>query len=276
MPLKPPPLKSAPYLVCDWMELKTLASPTGQFRISSLKRQWDTNRESEGTDPEGLDQREGDTDLDGVSGGDEDAYLDSIIEEIGDRIDALGESYPFRLDEGNKIVVVEPASDGGYSYFFCLFLTYANGRELLDGSWLPAVDNRVRDLFQACSTVAAAGEVRGCAISFGWPRPNTNPPFLTRLRQVYAIFGEGVVVQTPRKGVSPSPKDEEIDVIAWRPRADRAAGTEYLQSRGARSRTFIATGSSRHQPQQRRVRSSYRMRSHQQQTLALAENEWTR
>jgi hypothetical protein len=228
MPLKPPPLKSAPHLVCDWIELKTLASPTGQFRIGSLKRLWDTSRESEGTDPEGLDERESDTDQEGVNGGDEDAYIDSIIEEIGDRVDALGDNYPFRLDVGNKLSVLEPGSDGGYGYLFCLFLTHANGRELLDASWRPAVDNRIRDLFQACSTVAAAGEVRGCAISFGWPRPDENLPFLMRLRQVYALFGEGVVVQSPRKGVSPCPKDEEIDVIAWRPRADRAAGTEYL------------------------------------------------
>ena len=228
MALKSPPLRAAPHLLCDWAELKTLSSETGEFRLGNLKRLWDVNRETEQTDPEGGDLREEDTDEEGVTGGDEEAFFDSITDEIGDRAEALGKSYPFHLDSGFKLKVVGPPTEGGYIYLFCLFLTHSNGKELLDGSWYPQVDNVVRDLFQAGSTVAAAGEVRGCSISFGWPRPNSNPPFLQRLREVYKLFGEGTVVATPRPGVSPCPKDEEIDVIAWRPRPDKAAGTEYL------------------------------------------------
>lgn len=228
MALKPPPLKAPPHLLCDWIELRTIATPLGHYRLGSLKRAWDVSRESEDSDPEGFTGRETDTDVEGVSGADEDAFLDAITDEIGDRIQALGDTYPFVLDHGNLLRVVEPSSMGGYVYLFCLLLTYSTGGELFDGSWYPDVTHTTRDLFQACSTVAAAGEVRGCAISFGWPRPNGNPPFLRRLAQVYALFGEGTVVSKPRRGVSPCPKDEEIDVIAWRPRADRAAGTEYL------------------------------------------------
>jgi hypothetical protein len=76
--------------------------------------------------------------------------------------------------------------------------------------------------------VAAAGEVVGCAVSFGWPRPNKNPPFLKKLREVYAQFGEGKPVSKPRPGAATAVKDEEIDIIAWRPRKDGAAGTTYL------------------------------------------------
>jgi hypothetical protein len=45
---------------------------------------------------------------------------------------------------------------------------------------------------------------------------------------VYHHFGEGEVVNEPRVGASPMVKDEEIDVIAWKPRKDKAAGTFYL------------------------------------------------
>lgn len=226
--LRQPSLKSPPYLLADWAELKALSNPSGIFRLTTLRRQWDVNREHEDSDPEGMEGREADTDVEGVQGSDEDRFLDSICSEIGDRIEALGASYPFRLESDSRLVVTAAPTHGAFVYVFCLLLTYSNARELLDGSWIPRVNNEVRDLFQACSTVAAAAEVMGCAISFGWPRPNDNPPFLQKLREVYAAFGEGVVVGAPRPGVSPAPKDEEIDVIAWRPRPDRAAGTQYL------------------------------------------------
>ena len=228
MALRQPQLKSPPHLLCDWLELKALASTDGTFRLGTLRRLWDISRESEDSDPEGLRAREGDTDVDGVCGSDDEVFIDSISDEIGDRIQALGTSYPFRITAGNVLRVFGPPNDGGYTYLFCLLLTHANGAELLTGRWYPQVDHRVRDLFQACSTVAAAAEIKGCAISFGWPRPNSNPPFLTRLRAVYALFGEGQVVAKARPGVSPCPKDEEIDVIAWRPRPDKAPGTTYM------------------------------------------------
>lgn len=227
MALAPPPLTSPPHLLCDWIELKTLCEPTCSYRIGSLKRLWDVTRESEDTDPTGTDVREFETDTDGVSGSDDDAFLDSLLGEIQDRMTALGDAYPFHLDGDTRICIGATPTYGGYVYLFCLLLTYANGKPLLDG-WRPQVNHKVRDLFQACSTVAAAAEVTGCAISFGWPRPNNNPQFLVRLREVYAMFGEGTVVATPRPGVSPSPKDEEIDIIAWRPRRDGAAGKDYL------------------------------------------------
>ena len=226
--LRQPSLKSAPYLLADWAELKAISTPSGIFRLASLRRQWDVSREHEDADPEGFVTAEAETVVDGVYGGDEDRFLDSITNEISLRVEALGDSYPFELVAGMKLRVTSPPTTGGLVYLFCLLLTYSNGKELLDGSWLPTIDNTVRDWFQACSTVAAAAEARGCAISFGWPRPNKNPPFLQRLREVYTAFGEGVVVKRSRPGVSVSPKDEEIDVIAWRPRPDRAPGTFYL------------------------------------------------
>ncbi len=229
MAIKVAPIKAAPAVLCDWVELRVLANPRGFFRLSNLKRFRDTHRESEDSDSEGQRRREDDTDEQGVGGGDDDAFLDSITDELSDRMQALADSYPFEFDaSGVRFSLKAALSEGAYVYIFCLMLSNPKRGELLDGTWLPSIDNQTRDLFQACATLAAAGDVRGCAISFGWPRPNKNPPFLKRLQEVYRLFGEGTVVEKPRRGVSPCPKDEEIDIIAWRPRADKSAGTDYL------------------------------------------------
>lgn len=229
MTIKLPPIKAKPADLADWIEVRTLAAPDGIFRITRIKRYWDTHRESEDSDPEGLRAREEDTDYDGVSGNDDDVFLDAITDELNDRALVLKESYPFKF-EGNTFVLKEDfaTNNGGYAYLFCLLISNCKEGDIFDGSWLPAIDHRVRDLFQACSTLAAAGNVTGCAISFGWPRPTNNPPFLTKLKTVYDKIGEGVPVDSPKPGASPHVKDEAIDIIAWRPRPDNAAGTEYL------------------------------------------------
>lgn len=227
--IKPTPLTAAPSLVCDWLEINAASRSNGRYPLARLKRTWDVNRETEDSDPEGQQVREVDTDSQGVGGEDADAYLDSISDEIGDRLQALGDAYPFELSPGGQSLCLKTDPGfGGYVYLFCLLLSHSLPGEIFDGKWLPNVTHKTRDLFQACSTLAAAHAVTGCAISFGWPRPNKNPPFLKKLRQVYDQFGEGKVVARARPGASPSPKDEEIDVIAWRPTDDRAPGTLYL------------------------------------------------
>lgn len=229
MPIKPAPLKARPSVICDWLELSVLAKPETPFRLSSLKRYRDTHRESEDSDSEGKHSREDDTDFEGISGGDDDAFLDAISEEIADREGALSDCYPFETDDsGYKLKLKNTLSAGAHIYIFCLLLSNSKVDDILDGKWLPNIDSTARDLFQVCATMAAAGEVMGPAISFGWPRPNENPPFLQKLREVYQLFGEGEVVEQPREGVSPSPKDAEIDIIAWRPSHDRSPGQMYL------------------------------------------------
>jgi hypothetical protein len=229
MAINQPPIKSNPAILCDWVEIKAISSPSGKFRLSSLKRFADTHRETEDTDFEGQHRHEENTSEQGASGEDADAFLDSIIGELSERAISLSDCYPFELDETNNCILLKSdLTEGEFIYLFCLFLSNSKRGEIFDGSWLPHIDHVTRDLFQVCATLAAAGEVRGSAISFGWPRPNNNPPFLKRLQEVYALFGEGEVVTEPRPGVSPSPKDEEVDVIAWTPRLDNAAGTYYL------------------------------------------------
>lgn len=225
----PAPLKAKPSVICDWLELSVLANQDYPYRLSSLKRYRDTHRESEYSDSEGNHSREENTDTQGINGADDDVFLDAITEEIADRETALSGCYPFETDSsGYKLSLKDNLSDGAYIYIFCLLLSNSKTDNILDGKWLPDIDHTTRDLFQVCATMAAAGEVAGSAISFGWPRPNDNPPFLQKLKEVYRHLGEGVVVTEARAGVSPSPKDEEIDIIAWRPSFDKVAGQVYL------------------------------------------------
>jgi len=229
VPIRPAPLKAPPALVCDWLEMTVFGSDRSKYSLMRLKRIWDVNRETEDSDPEGSHAREDDTDEEGFSGEDADAYLDSISDEIQEREEALGDDYPFELERGGATFKLKtPISPGGNIYLFCLLLSNSKKGEILDGTWTPLITSRTRDLFQACSTLAAAGVVTGCAISFGWPRPNSNPPFLKKLREVYGFIGEGVVRSRAIPGASPAPKDEEIDVIAWRPMRDRAAAAQYM------------------------------------------------
>jgi hypothetical protein len=148
---------------------------------------------------------------------------------LAERYEALKETYPFDIAaNGLRLSLRNPLNAGQAIYVFCLLLSNCKKGEVLSGHWVPPIDHGVRDLFQACSTVAAAGQVNGCAISFGWPRPDGNPAFLEKLRSVYERFGEGRPVAQPRPGAATMVKDEEIDVIAWKPTNDHAAGTYYL------------------------------------------------
>jgi|GEM_PF-614570 len=229
MSLNNPPLKERPEIISDWVELRTLADTNGEFRLSRLMRYWDTQRENEGSDSEGNQTEEDNTDENGVSGGDADKFLDAITDELGERLDHLGESYPFEFSaDGNKFQLKSDLAIGQVTYIFCLLFEHHAKGDLWTGHWLPEINHAVRDLFQACSTLAAAGKIQGCAISFGWPRPDNNPPFLVKLKDVYAKFGEGLPRNEPLPGAAPMVKDEEIDVIAWQPRPDKTPGTFYL------------------------------------------------
>lgn len=229
MSLNLPPLKERPELLADWIELRTLADKRGEFSLARIGRFWDKNRETEHSDSEGRESEEFDTDNEGVSGGDVEKFLSAITDEIGERLNHLGECYPFKFsNDGNKLITKKELTPGAITYAFCLFFEHHKAGEIWSGKWLPKIDNSVRDLFQVCSTLAAAAHVNGSAISFGWPRPNSNPPFLQKLKEVYSQFGEGKPRESPLPGAAPMVKDEEIDIIAWKPRSDNAPGTTYL------------------------------------------------
>lgn len=201
--------------LADWLELKALASRDGRIGFGTLVSAANLETEEQ---PEDISE--------------EDIWQDDLVisvqEEINSRLKTVGENYPFRIDpKGNYMEVVPEISDAGAIYLFCLFLSHATDRSIVPEALAPAVDNTVRDLFQACATFAAAGYVQGTAMSFGWPRPNREA-FLTALKVIYAKFNDGQVVDEPPPAAPTAVKDDGIDVIAWRPSPDGLPGTHYL------------------------------------------------
>lgn len=209
------PLEADVQVIVDWLEYKVLTSEYFTVGISDLQRIWDTRRNAEDLDFENGSSQESD-------------FTQLIFSEINKRIKELNESYPFALSESGESLEVKPVfNEGSYIYLFCLLLSHVSQGEVLNGSYLPTINGEIRDLFQACSTIAAAGEVDGHSYSFGFPRPD-HTGFLDKLKIIYASFGEGKVVDVIPKGASSSTKDDQIDVIAWKDRPDGAAGKIYL------------------------------------------------
>jgi hypothetical protein len=226
-PLAMLPLDSKSQEICDWFELYTLSSEYYAAGFHELARVWDKRNNTESADSE-------------ENATDAQDFLEEIYQEIRNRIELLGECYPFRFSENNQelIFLNDDLNDGSKIYVFCLFISHTNNKVIFDKPSFYVINNRVRDLFQACATWAAAGLVDGHSYSFGFPRPDQTG-FLEKLAIIYQRFGDGKVMDEPLPGVSKSPKDEEIDIISWHPRADLAPGTYYILGQVASGKNWI-------------------------------------
>lgn len=222
MPLAQLPLDCDPHVVTDWFEFHVLISEFNVASCNELQRMWDTRRNAEGASPDGR------KDASAGNDGDE-QFAETILNEIRERIEYLGDAYPFEFNATGQSLQLKPGLNVGQTvYLFCLLLSSAKKAEIFElDKFSYELTNFVRDLFQACSAWAAAGVVNGSSCSFGFPRPDGSN-FLDKLRQTYAQMGEGAVRDQPLAGVSSNPKDEGIDIIAWAHRADHAPGRSYM------------------------------------------------
>jgi len=201
--------------VADWLELEAIASPDGRIAFGTLVSATALTENKENQDI-----------------GDDDAHKDELVlsvqGEIARRLRNIGDDYPFRIDDkGRALEFRTPVSLVGSVYLFCLFLSHAFDRTIMPDNLAPEITNRIRDLFQACSTVAAGGYIQGPAVSFGFPRPD-GTEFLKALRRVYRLFGDGRPCRKPRKASPPKVKDNGVDIIAWRPSIDDLPVMPYL------------------------------------------------
>lgn len=171
--------------------------------------------------------------LEGGSSEDVDDLIENGIQEVfeylEDRTKAGGNSYPFTLDKsGSELRITRDSlSLSHYAYLFCLLVSVYRKDHLLPLRVFEGVKSAVPSLFQACGTLAAAGFVSGCSVSFDFPREDGSG-FLTSLKRTYGHLGEGVTRHISPPGASPSQKDGGIDVIAWRPFPDGHPGQLYL------------------------------------------------
>ena len=217
-PLAMLPLDCDVQEICDWFELYTLSSEFHSASFSELSRMWDKRRNSE------------DLDFQASAGSEEDEFLESIYQTVRERLDYLGDCYPFSISDNDEELIFnkDGLNEGSIIYIFCLFISNTNNAAVFDDDSFFNINHEIRNnLFPACATWAAAGEVEGHSYAFGSPR-HDGSSFLSKLKVIYGHFADGRVMNEPLPGVSVSPKDEQIDIIAWKPRRDRAAGTYYL------------------------------------------------
>lgn len=199
------------------MELWALTNPRGIATESDLAG---IAQATEDTTPSDAIQADADTE----------ALYSDVFGELERRIVAAGEAYPFALDARGTTLHVrnQPLTEAQVTYVFCLLVSEYRRAQLLPKTVFKGREDAVEDLFQVCSTIAAAGLLGGAAVSFGFPRPDGSG-FLTALQRTYEErMQEGRTERTVRPGVSSHTKDGGIDVIAWRQFPDGLPGKLYL------------------------------------------------
>jgi len=215
--LSVPEADAQPRTQADWLELAAYFSPSGTVLLVELLDQEDLDRDQEPDDFGDLDQQ-----IEDINS--------QILAEIDRRRHDLGEAYPFEVaDDGRTLRLAEQWNVGQAIYLFCLILSHAPQSELVPRSSAPSEDQlrEARDLFQVCSTLAAAGKTLGPAFSVGWPRVDDSQ-FLAKVQEVWAIYGDGILHDAPPPGFPARLKDEEIDVISFWPERDGLPGHGYL------------------------------------------------
>ena len=201
-------------LAADYLELKAALSPVGQSYgtdiVDALEMAADEEFEDVNEEIEGRE-----------------AVAVGAVTRIGLRRRVLGEAYPFAIDEsGNTVSFLAERPDlGQAAYLVSLVLSNLRAiTPLLDAPALhPSKEetNALREYFQYFATAALAAEVGGQAWSFGFPRPDGSG-FLAKLSEIWSVLKDGAVNRDP--SAPASPKDDKVDVFAWREHADGLPG----------------------------------------------------
>lgn len=152
---------------------------------------------------------------------------DDAIGRMASRKRVLNEAYPFELGERGYVVsfVAKERDLGQAAYTISLLLSNLDSiSPLLAGSDLhPSGDDvrALREWFQYFATAALAAEIGGPAWSFGFPRPDRSG-FIRKLTEIWDVLEDGSVAADP--SAPGNPKDDGVDVFAWRERKDGLPG----------------------------------------------------
>ena len=200
-------------LAADYLELKAALSPAGESYSADIVKALETASEEEYEDVnEEMETRE--------------AVATGAVTRIGFRRRVLGKAYPFVTDDpGSTIRFVAAMPDlGQAAYLVSLILSNLRAISPLLGTEVHPTKDEVkalREYFQYFATAALAAEVGGPAWSFGFPRPDGSG-FLAKLCEIWSVLKDGAVNPNPSAPVSP--KDDKVDVFAWREHADGLPG----------------------------------------------------
>ena len=163
------------------------------------------------------------------------------VARVASRRRVLEAAYPFAVDnKGDAITYTAKRLDlGQAAYLVCLILSNLRAvSPLLDGSDMHPSDEEVRALrqqFQYFATAAIAAEIGGPAWSFGYPRPD-GTGFLKKLSEIWSVLKDGSVQADPASPTSP--KDDQVDVFAWREQKDGLPGFLLVAAQVATGRNW--------------------------------------
>jgi hypothetical protein len=242
MALKDPEKDGFPTILADWLELRALQEADRKVTILEIKDVLDleggsseeSEEPSEHVGPIDMaapaisqDMQEEDDQIDDI--------INDVVEEIEHRQKALGDSYPFQLEDGGyTLSLTTQRTFGGSVYLFCLAISNNPAEGLIESvNGAKFITSVERDLFQICATLGAAGVNRGPAISIGFPRPDKSG-FLEKLKASHEHFDPMIVVRTAAPTGSPQRvKDGAIDVLSWTPEKDGRGGIRYFLGQAA-------------------------------------------
>ena len=195
-------------LAADYLELKAFLSTDHQSLSNDIVSALDL----------------GDSDIDRTSCDD---LVAGAINRMKLRQDILVEAYPFAIDiDGDVISFIDGKSDyGKTAYLISLLLSNLRSLSpLIDCEELHPTEKEVaefRKYFQYFATAAIAAEIQGPAWSFGFPRPD-GTGFIQKLSEIWAVLKDGSVSPDPSSPAKP--KDDGVDVFAWRKQSDGLPG----------------------------------------------------
>ncbi len=215
-------------LAADYLELKAVLSSEGQsfsedivdtLELAAESRFEDVNAEIEAREE--------------VAAG--------AVNRMASRRLALEGAYPFELDARGRVVsftATEPDL-GQAAYLVSLLLSNLRAvTPLLESSHAHPSDaeaSLLRQYFQYFATAAIAAEIGGPAWSFGFPRPDGSG-FVTKLSEIWAVLRDGTVCPDP--SAPSSPKDDKVDIFAWRDPRDRLPGFLLVAAQVATGRNW--------------------------------------
>lgn len=163
------------------------------------------------------------------------------VARMASRKRALATSYPFDIDDNGDVIFYtgEKTDLGHTAYLVSLILSNLKGvSPLLVGSDVHPTEeevSRLRRYFQYLATAAIAAEVGGPAWSFGFPRPD-GTGFLPNLCEIWVSLRDGYVGADP--SAPADPKDDKIDIFAWREQKDGLPGFLLLAAQVATGRDW--------------------------------------
>ncbi|MCY4287717.1 MAG: hypothetical protein OXC63_03910 [Aestuariivita sp.] len=150
------------------------------------------------------------------------------IARISKRIVILGEAYPFKLDKTGDVVSFLGSNSLSFSqaaYLVSLVLSHLRSVSpvLSETSVYPTKEEikALRKYFQYFATAGLAAEIGGPAWSFGFPRPD-GANFIDKLSEIWRKLQDGRV--SPNPSAPRLPKDDQVDVFAWRQQRDGLPG----------------------------------------------------